>query len=83
MGWLIFAQIPVQGWVINPDEHCFLDGTGEALWFPANYGEVVKCDVVSFCLEVIEDGRGGLKMFLVSFTNISACFPYVFRLQPG
>ena len=35
---------------------------------------------MSCCLEVIEDGRGGPEMFLVSFTKMTACFPYVFHI---
>ena len=32
---------------------------------------------MSCCLEVIEDGRGGPRMFPESFTKTSVCFPYV------
>ena len=37
---------------------------------------------MSYCLEVIKDGRGGPEMFFVPFTK-TACFPYVLHVATG
>ena len=50
MWQLVFANISIQGWVIDSDYHSLLDGSGNALVFPAHYAEIVQryfmaCDV--------------------------------------
>ena len=42
-----FAQVPVESWIIDADEHCLLDGTGNALCLPAHNGKTVHIDVMS------------------------------------
>ena len=31
MGQLVFAKVPVEGWIIDPDEHSLLDGPCNAV----------------------------------------------------
>ena len=42
MWQLVFANISIQGWVIDSDQHGFSDGSGHALVFPAHYAEIVQ-----------------------------------------
>ena len=51
MGQLELAQIPVEGWVIDPYEHDLLDGPGNAVCFPTHNGEtaLMQCPEVLLC----------------------------------
>ena len=41
MWQLVFANIFIQGWVIDSDQHGSSDGSGHALVFPTHYAEIV------------------------------------------
>ena len=42
MWQLLVANISIQGWVVDSDQHGFSDGSGHALIFPAHYAEIVQ-----------------------------------------
>ena len=42
MWQLVFANISIQGWVIDSDQHGFSDGSNHALVFPDQYVEIVQ-----------------------------------------
>ena len=56
MGQLVFPQIPIEGWVIDMDDHGLLDGPGDAMCFSAYNGEEVHIDGVSCRLAVLVSG---------------------------
>ena len=39
MWQLVFANIPIEGWIIDSNQHGFFDVSGHALVFPAHYAE--------------------------------------------
>ena len=41
VGQLKPAQVPIEGWVIDPYEHGLLNGPGNAMHFPTQYGKTV------------------------------------------
>ena len=41
MGQLEFAQVPVEGWLIDPNEHSLLDIPSSAVCLPTSYGKNV------------------------------------------
>ena len=56
MGQLVFAQVPVEGWVIYHNEHGLLDGPGDAMCLPVHDGETVYINWVSCGLAVLVNG---------------------------
>ena len=61
MGELELAQSPVEGWIINPYEHGFLDGPGNTMCLPIKSGKTVHIDTVSSRLTMFIYGGGGPK----------------------
>ena len=55
---LVLAQIPIKGWVINPDEHGLLDGPGDA-WDPLSTREIVQFYGMTCSVAVVINGGGG------------------------
>ena len=47
MGQLVFANVLVEGYVINPFEHGLLYGPGNGMWLPIHYGETVPYVLLS------------------------------------
>ena len=68
--------------VINPSEHCFHCGLGDALGLPAHDGEAVQFDGMICGVGMVINGGWGPKMFLVSVPEGSASFTDVFRAAP-
>ena len=55
---MVFAHVSVQGWVIDPYEHCFFNQPGEVLLFPAHYSKVVKCGSMTCGVTVVMNREG-------------------------
>ena len=58
MGQLEFAQIAIEGWVINPYEHGILDGSGNAMCLPTHNGEIFNTDAMPLDVTMFIDGEG-------------------------
>ena len=65
------------GGIINPNEHCFLYGSGDALGFPTLYGETAQFDGMTNGGDTVINGRRGPKMFLVSVPKCPTSFTNV------
>ena len=53
MWQLVFANIPIEGWVIGSDQHSFFDGSGHALVFPVHFAEIVQGHFVTCGVTVV------------------------------
>ena len=58
------AQVAVEGWIIDPDEHSLLDGSINALYFPTLNGETVYTDAMSWHVAIYIWKGGALKCSL-------------------
>ena len=73
-----FANVPIEGWVIDTNLHGFFDGSCDAVCLPTHYGEVVHPHVVICGVGMGIDGeRDGALMFPESFPKGPHRFPYV------
>ena len=63
VGQLELANIPVKGWIIDPDEHGFFYGLSEVVHLPTNYGEVVCTEAMTRDIAMVIDGERGPEMF--------------------
>ena len=48
MRQLVLANVPIEGWVINPYEYGLLDGSGDIVCLPIHYGEIVQFIVMTW-----------------------------------
>ena len=64
VGQLVFPQVPVEGWVIDMDEHGLLYSPGDGMGFPPYNEEAIHIDGVSCGLAVLVNGGEGPKVFL-------------------
>ena len=56
MWQLVFANISIQRWVIDSDQHSLPDGSGNALVFPAHYAEIVQRYFMASDVEMVMYG---------------------------
>ena len=47
------SQVPIEGWVINPNVHNFLNGPDDHLRLPAHYSEALLIDQMSSDVAVV------------------------------
>ena len=59
---LELPQVPVEGWIIDPYEHGFLDSPDSAVCFPTHYGETVHIETVSRRLSMFVYGERSPKV---------------------
>ena len=67
---MVFASVPVQGWIINPYKYGFLESSSEVLCLSSNYAEIIYTGVMT-C-----DARMGInwrRIFEESFKSLSKC----------
>ena len=74
---LELANVPVKGWIINPNIHGLLYGHCEVVLLSTNYQKVVKTYAMTRDVAMVIGGRRGSKVFLEPFTNSPCRFPYV------
>ena len=79
---MVFANVPIKGWVIDPYEQSFFNCSSKVLVLPSNYAEVVDISFVTWDVTVVMNGRGGLLVFFEPFCKGSCRFSYVFFLTP-
>ena len=64
MWQMVFTNISVKGWIIDPDIKNFFYGSLEVLVLPPHYVEVVNTYAVTSGFKMVKCGRGGLLVFL-------------------
>ena len=47
MGQLELANVPIKGWIIDPDVHGLLHGPCDVVCLPTQYGKVVHTDMMT------------------------------------
>ena len=72
-----FANVPVQGWIIDPKVHGLLDSPSGVVCLPAQYGEIVQTDSMPRGVTMIIDGGRGLEMFFHPFPKSPCRLPYI------
>ena len=80
---MVFANISIEGWVIDPYEQSLFDCSGKVLVLPSNYAEVVNVSFMTWDVTVDMNGRGGLLMFFEPFCKGPCRFSYVFFITPN
>ena len=83
MWQLVLAQVPVKGWVINPNEHGLLDGPGDALGFPLCYREIVQFYGMTCGIAVVIDGGGALTCSFNLSLKVLHVSPMYFSVHSG
>ena len=64
---MVFANISIEGWVIDPYEQSLFNCPGKVLVLPSNYAEVFDVSFMTWDVTVVMNGRGGLLMFFEPF----------------
>ena len=78
MWQMVFACVPVEGWIIHPYVNCFFNCFSEVLVLSPFYTEAVNnCGMTCDVMMVIERG-GSLKMFLEHLSKCSCKFTNIF-----
>ena len=58
-GQLELANVPIEGWIIDPDVHGLFDGPCDVVHLSTHYGEVVHTDVMDlWCWHSHRWGKG-------------------------
>ena len=60
MWWIVFANVLVEGWSIEPYKHCFFDFSSEFLVLPPQNAEVVNSHGMTCDVMVVIHAGGGL-----------------------
>ena len=82
MWQMVFANVSIKGWVIDPYEQSYFYCPDKVLVLPSNYAEVVDVSFVTWDVAVVMNGRGGLLMFFEPFCKGSCRLSYIFFLTP-
>ena len=80
VGQLDFANVPIKGWIIDPDVHGLPDGPLDVVCLSTHYGKVVHTDIMTCGASMVIGGREGLKIFPELFPKSPCRFPYVFLI---
>ena len=75
MWQLVFANISVKGWVIDPNQHGFTDGPNHALVFPADYAEIVQRYFMASGIKVAMYSKMELSCVLWTFQQMFCLTP--------
>ena len=71
------ANVPFEGWIINPDVHGLLDGPCDVVHLPIQYEEVAQLDVMISGVGMVIDGERGPEMFLEPFSRGPSRLPFL------
>ena len=77
-GRMVFANIPVQGWIIDPNVYSLFDCSHLVQVLPPNNFEIVDGNIVTTDVTMVIYGRGGFQMLLEPFPKCSWGFSNVF-----
>ena len=61
------VNVPVEGWIIDPNVHGLLYGPCDVVHLPSYYGEVVHIDVMTSDVGMVINMERGPKVFLEHF----------------
>ena len=61
---LNLAQVPIEGWIIDPYENGLLDGPANTMCFPTHFPKTVHIDAVAQRVTMFMYEGGGPKIFL-------------------
>ena len=64
MWQMVFANISIYGWIVDPDIKSFLCGSLEALVLPLHNVEVINTYAVTSGVKMVKYGRGNLLVLL-------------------
>ena len=75
---VVFPNVPVQGWVVDPDEHGFFDGSCHIVIFSAQDLKIVHgCSMATGSL-MMEDWGRCLHVFFDSLSQGSPRLSHIF-----
>ena len=63
MGKIELANVPIEQWIIDPDEHGLLDGPCDVVQLSSHYGEAVHTGVMTCGVGMVIDGGRCPKIF--------------------
>ena len=69
MWQMVFANISIQGWIVDPDVKSFFYCPLEVLFLPSHNGEIFNTYAVASGIKMIKYGGGGLLVFLKPLTK--------------
>ena len=67
VGQLELANVPIVGWIIDPNVCSLLDGPCDFVYLPTHYGDVVHTDVMTHDVSIVTDGGMGPEVFTKPF----------------
>ena len=80
VGQLEFANVPIEGWIIDPDVHGLLNGPCDVVCLPTYYGEVFHTRMMTCGVGMVIDGRMGPEIFPEPFLKGPCRSPCVFLI---
>ena len=60
---MVFAYVPIEGWIIHPYVYCFLDSSDEVLILPPHNTEIINGDTMTCNIVMVIYWGGGLQVF--------------------
>ena len=82
VGQLEPAYVPIEGLIIDPDIYGLLDGPGNVVHLPTNYGEIVQTNAITRGVAIVIEGGGGPEVLLDPFLKSHCQFPKYCSSQP-
>ena len=80
LGQLEFDNVPVKGWIIDPDVNGLIYAPSSVVCLSTYYGEIVHTDVMPRGVTVFKDEGRGPEIFFQPFHKDPFGLPYVFFL---
>ena len=74
VGQLVLADVPIEGWIIDPTVHGLLDGSCSVMCLPTHNGEFFHPAVMICDVGMVIDGQKGPHIFLEPFSKGSCRF---------
>ena len=68
---MVFANVSIQGWIVDPDVYSLFYGSPEVLVLPSHNVEIINTYAVTSGVKVVKYGGGGLLMFLEPLSKCS------------
>ena len=80
VGQMVFAYVPIQGWIVYPYEQCFFYPSAEVLVFPPHYTKILYGNIMTSDVKVVIDGGRCLEMFFEPLSKCSRGLSNVFLI---
>ena len=68
---MVFANVSIQQWIVEPDVESFFYGSPEVLVLPSHNVEIINTYAVTSGVKMVKCGGGGLLVFLEPLTKCS------------